>query len=486
MAIFARRRLQTMIDDLAPYLAAKKVGELIKYLDGSNTTQAMSAEAELSLTWAVSQASAIVVEPDIPGTSSKVDLVAHHLFPTALTAVEITALSDDSFSGREVMERAASIITQTAKRFHKAVEPHLHFSFNETSSYQKNRRTGRSQLKRQRTVSDKYTMTAEHEEIIRTWVRASDWPNPPAIRLTNEHIDVVVRWEERVHPEGRIFCTMPPVAYDLRDNPLYKQLKRKDDQLSGMPRGMLRCVLLVDVGCQLLRRLQPMSSSGQEKGGADIIHHFLESSKVDIVCVFSQQEASPFGRRDGPRVTWQVTIFDRAGNRGEVFYTGLRQTAGQLPLPRYAGYAARSLHRQGAFDPASNRDYPAVTITSRGDTMSIQLSARLVHDLIAGLTTQEEFLRKTFGDDPNLFATERARGMTLKDVKLVSEGPDRDDDLIVFDLASDAAVRALAPPPPPKLSARLRAWASKAILKLRLSTGLMETPTGTQPLGPKP
>lgn len=118
--------------------------------------------------------------------------------------------------------------------------------------------------------------------------------------------------------------------------------------------------------------------------------------------------------------------------------------------------------------------------------MSIQLSARLVHDLIAGLTTQEEFLRKTFGDDPNLFATERARGMTLKDVKLVSEGPDRDDDLIVFDLASDAAVRALAPPPPPKLSARLRAWASKAILKLRLSTGLMETPTGTQPLGPKP
>src|ERR1043166_9803362 len=38
----------------------------------------------------------------------------------------------------------------------------------------------------------------------------------------------------------------------MEDNPVFKALRRKERQLSSVPRGTLRCIFLGDAGCRIL------------------------------------------------------------------------------------------------------------------------------------------------------------------------------------------------------------------------------------------
>ena len=129
------------------------------------------------------------------------------------------------------MDRAANIISQFANRIRKGAAENLHFQFMEGSRQEKGRR------KRIRRITPAYKLTTELELILSEWLKANDWPNPDAIRLTNAEIDVVIRWKKYVHPHGRTFSSMPPVADHVEDNPVFKALERKVRQLSTVPNG---------------------------------------------------------------------------------------------------------------------------------------------------------------------------------------------------------------------------------------------------------
>jgi hypothetical protein len=469
MPIFSRRRLQRMIDDLGATLPETKSREMIGRLDGKNTKHAMSTEAELALTWAVGRVRHIVIEPEFKSTTKRIDLAAYMMFGTEPAAVEITALSDDNFSGREDMERAASIISQCANRYRKKAERHLHFTFANSGSYVIDARTKRSSYRRVRHVSPIYKLIPEHDAVIRTWVSDPAWPSPKRIRLNSDLIDVVIEWRESVHPEGRTFCSMPPVAYDLRDNPLYKQLKRKDDQLRDVPMGLVRCVFVVDAGSHLLRHLQPMSSTGQEKGGAEIIHQFLKHAHVDVVCVFSQHRPPRIlGLQPQPKLQWRVNYFDRRPNPPREIRAGLEAIANELPRPNLEAYAARSLHRQGAFTPEDIKGLGGYKLQTGRHGMTIEISSRLLHGLLAGQISREEFEQRSFRDGANPFALQALRGKTLRGVELRPSGDDTDDDWVAFHLSSDPAVGALRPAPRPDVRARLKAWITRAVLPIML------------------
>ena len=96
---------------------------------------------------------------------------------------------------------------------------------------------------------------------------------------------------------------MPPVAYDLRDNPIYKALKKKSRQVSGAGKDILRVVFLVDAGCELLRRLRPIgAASGMEVTGEEVIWNAMQKLGLDIVCVFFIVSGGP-GPRYSPAAT---------------------------------------------------------------------------------------------------------------------------------------------------------------------------------------
>jgi hypothetical protein len=147
------------------------------------------------------------------------------------------------------------------------------------------RRREGGQLRRVRRVTKYFELTPALERKLEDWISAPDWPNPPTLQLTDEQIDVVIEWRQYVHPEGRVFCSMPPVADHLEDNPVYNALRSKERQLSKSESGVLKCIFLGDAGCHMLRELRPLG--GSQVSGEQVIHYFLQRSKVDLVCVFS-------------------------------------------------------------------------------------------------------------------------------------------------------------------------------------------------------
>ncbi|MGY4296141.1 hypothetical protein ACVWXN_004236 [Bradyrhizobium sp. i1.4.4] len=439
MPVFARRRLQSMLEGLAPLLSPAKANDILSRLEHKNAKDALAAEVELGLLWSISQVAHLEIEPVLVDTPARPDAFSRDLFARKPAVIEITAISDDTFSGQADMDRAANIISQFANRIRKGAAQNLHFQFMEGSRQEKGRR------KRIRRITPAYKLTPDHELILSEWLKANDWPNPEAIRLTDPEIDVVIRWKKYVHPHGRTFSSMPPVADHVEDNPVFKALERKERQLSKVPSGTLKCIFLGDAGCRMLRELRPMGA--REVSGEQVINYFLAKSTVDIVCVFSPYRALQQLYSGGSRAPqWKVSIYPRE-QTAAAEVDGLTKMAAAMPKPQLEGYQARSWHQQGMFDPQGKGIYLGCEMTSNRDSkISIKISARLILEFLAGRITQEQFQYFAFRNDRNLFDHWFKMGMTIQSARLEKGGLDEDDDHLVFDMEPDFGAMALRIP----------------------------------------
>ena len=437
MPIFARRRLQIMITELQAVLPPRKANDLLRRLESKKTQDAIAAEYECGLLWALCKFGRTDIEPVIPGTKSVIDAVCTEIFPGQPTAIEITAISDDAFSGKDDMDRTANKIVAFAKRVHKDADKHLYFEFNEQSSHA----TGK--YVRSRCVDSTFKMTPELEQKLRGWLQSRDpFPSTP-LRIVDGQTDVAITWRERVSPAFRTHCRMPPVAYDVEDNSLFKALERKGRQFAGIPADYIRCIFVGDAGCSMLRSLKAFSSTGREIGGESVIHHFLTKSKVSAVCVFAPDRRSQWGF--GPystSVRWKVTLFTKSEPEQRAL-PAIQKVAMLLPKPRLEGYQARSLHVQGSFKPQAPGNYLGMHMKSNGFNTSIHVSARLLLELLAGRITLEQFHRRFDDGRENIFANHLASGFTIQKARLESAGIDEDDDHFVIEFGLDAAARPL-------------------------------------------
>jgi hypothetical protein len=445
MPLFTRRRLQTMLDDLRPRMSAEKAKNVVRRLDGKDTQNAMATEMELGIVWAIGRAADLTIEPELPGAKGKKpDAFSATMFPSGRAVIEAAALSDDTFSGRKNMERAANKILDFLG-YHQ--RDHLYFEFAEQMSYEGGR------FRRWRRVTHNFKLTDDLKQKLREAIGGKNRRGRlPSIRLTDDQIDVTIHWQDRVYPTTRVFCTMPPIAYNLEDNPIYRLLSRKQDDLSSVPPDTLKCVILGDAGCGLLRNLGGIGKSPEQKTGAQIIRHFLGRSNndIDIVCVLTQTRYDSILPMQ-PDPVWFMRLFDRrfGFDEDDVEHSKLRTLVAALPRPIFEGYQARSLHIQGAFRPQARGWYVATTVSiaKTGQVMSIKTSARLVQQLLAGRITPQQFHSSTFGNDTqNFFDTQLKRGMTIRTVRIEPAGVDEDDDYMVFDLAPDPAAKTLQVP----------------------------------------
>jgi len=295
---------------------------------------------------------------------------------------------------------------------------------------------------RERCVDPEFHLSPDIKKELREWITADNWPTPDRIRISEDKTDVIVSWHKSTVPQFRVHCRMPPVAYDLEDNPVYKALKKKVSQVKEAGDRRLRCIFLVDAGCDLLRRLRPMGV--HEIGGGSIIQHALRKLSIDMVCVFSPYRKRQLVFAPESHLFWQVTFFDKREGMAESEYSNLQKLAAQLPHPRFEGYQARDLHRQGAFDPSKHGWYLGTHVTTRGaGQMTIKVSARLVQEYMAGRMNAETFRQQAFGNERNYFEMELAHGHTIRDVRFESAGLDEDDDYVEFDLDFDWSVASL-------------------------------------------
>jgi hypothetical protein len=121
MPIFSRRRLSAMLHDLAPHLSAPQAADLLARVDHCDTQPALAGEFELAVLWGIAQVADLQVGPAFQYCASRPDAVSADLFSSRQAVIEITALSDDTFSGQAHMDRAANILAQATDRIRKGV-----------------------------------------------------------------------------------------------------------------------------------------------------------------------------------------------------------------------------------------------------------------------------------------------------------------------------------------------------------------------------
>lgn len=434
-----------MIDDLAPKLiASKKSADLLGRLEGKDTQNALAAEVELASLWAVSTVAEIDLYPRFSGVRQVPEAQSRDLFPSGPSVIEVTALHDDVFSGKEAMKRTARKIVHAANAIRRGSGQRLTFEFLETMTSERGR------FGRVRCVDPEFGMSSYFEEALRDWLFSEAPPDgPDVLRLAHDLTDVVItRHKGPVVEVGRVWSSMPAVTYDIEDNPIYKALEQKAEQLKRVPSSLLRCVFVFDVGSQLLRYFR--SYGVHEIRGPDIVRHALSKLNLDVVCMFSPYRQPPQileAAWERP-VYWKIEAFKRRRGMPRSEYEKLDRVALALPRPRFEGYQARSLHEQGYYDYQKHSHHLTASMTwNYGMTEgTIRISARQLQLLLAGRITIEDFQKNNFGDSGNEFARFLKQGCTISNIVFESTGLEDDDDIVALEFRFDPSAMALRSP----------------------------------------
>lgn len=455
MTIFARRRIQEMLNELAPALGPEKGKDLLRRLnDPKQVEQALPAEMELALLWAIQWLGDLEIEPEWWGDSRRPDAITDALVAGRTTAIEIAATTDNAISGEEDMDAIAVQISEVASRARKGTGDFLYFRYREESGYLDGRYI------RRRLAPRGYRLCDGDRAAITKWVGSGVFRSA-RLRIQAKGLDVEVEHTE--HKQIRyhnLYSSMPPETHSLEYNPLFELLVRKAKQLRAAAEGTLRVLFVADVGSTLLRRVGrggEIDHTRRFVSAREIIQHFLQARgrNVDAVVTFSPFKEyqqfnglDPDGRK--PR-RWTVAFFGTPQLPAPP--PALEALAAVLPEPHYEGYQARSLFRQGAFSPSKAGQYLGMTIRSNHGSgrFSVEFPARMLLDLLAGRMTEERFRRQL---DPrnegrNIFKTWLDLGFTMSGAEMAKRSVDEDDDHLILHFTDDPAARPFELPEQP-------------------------------------
>jgi hypothetical protein len=443
MPIFGRRQIQRMLNELGPWLIRSKATDLLKRLENISPDQAIPAEFELALNWAVTKSAHL--EIDRPMGNRTPDIYSTDLLPSAPISIDVAAISDAFLSGQALMSRAAKIINRTCDQLLAGASGHLHYTFRERSAYIRDE-SGRTRFDRRRLVTKSFQMDPELRAALAKWL-GNESANQP-LDWNGQDINVTISWRDYVHPQLNTFCTMPSLAYDLRENPLYQVLESKADQLRSVPAGVHRGIFLGDAGCQLFNDVYRVDRVNHTFSGQQIIETFLaDENTIDFVAVFSVKRAKTgsWDSSKNPRI-WYVYSFEQKTPRERLDLGRVMRLRDILPSPYLSGYEARSWHEQGKFAPQARGHYLPTTLGIRGKSMTAKISARALQELMAGRLTAKEFENWTVGGHPNPFERQLALGRTISSASFEPKGLDADDDYMIFAFTDDPAAAALQLP----------------------------------------
>lgn len=441
MPIFARRRLQAMLIDIAPLLDDSKTRDLLRRLENKRVDQVLPAEMELALLWGLARVGDLEIEPGWWESANRPDASSKVLIPGETSVIEIAAPNDNAIGGEEAMDAVALRFSAAASRLRKGVGDYLYFSFGQESGYEE------GTYYRRRLVPLDYELSDSALQRLATWINGGDLETTP-LRIVEPGLDVAI--EKRSHKQERyhnVWSAMPPETHSIKDNPLYTLLDRKRSQLRSGPQGIRRLIFLADVGSTLLRRIGQVGEIDPTRrfvSGREIISSFVTANadSVDSVIVFAPTRPM---RQWGPvELHWTVSVFNRPSFSFD--FINLNALTAILPKPKVEGYQARSLFRQGMFHPSSMGLYLVPRITTRnGGPMTVRLSARALMDLLANRIDRATFDRETGGLalKTNLFEVALNRGKTIRDVTFESGGLGEDDDYLVLTLDDDVGARTI-------------------------------------------
>lgn len=451
MPFFSRRRLQNMLDELRPLLRSNsKVKGLLGDLKNKKPGQALGAEMELALLWGIKQVATIEVEPELSNNRTP-DAFSENLFESP-AYIDVTTVSDGMLSGEENMQRATQQIVSYVNSVKNKLGNFLYFTFHENTYLKK------GNFYQELRIAQDFELTNSLKQLIDDWLNSNELGE---LYLQNEKIEVTIQKKKHKQRQGsNFFSSIPPLAYDIKKNPLVNCLKSKQDQLSAVPAGKLKVVFLADAGNTILKNIRENNIRGWHFTGEEIIKNFLKRSSIDVVYVFTPKRIrNTFG---DDILEWQVsyyinenygkptTIFNKVLRRLSILKKDITHCADKiktmvqyLPKPMFEGYQARSLQQQGAFSPKNNKWYNGTLITSNEDRLTMKISSRALHEYLAGNDTHDTFLNNISSNKDNFFKLWLDKGYVIKEISFEDGGVDEDDDHVVFNFEKDPSISPL-------------------------------------------
>lgn len=430
-----------MLNELALHIDERKARDILNRLEKNKVDQALPAEMELAVLWALSRIGKLEVEPDWWDDEKRPDAYTEHLIIGEPAAIEIAVHSDNSISGEQAMDGVAIRIGEFASSLEKGLGDHLHYFFAEESGYNS------GSYFRRRLAPINYKLSDNARSRIESWVTAGA-PVGSKIHLVEPDLNVQIeRTSRRQIRWHNAWSTMPPEAHSVENNPLYELLRRKLKQLKAARPGTHRFIFICEAGSSLLNKIGGIGEydpTHRRVSGNQIISHFVQTNAhaVDAVVVIAAVRKNAMLIRD--TLQWKVTAFNRPSYEFDL--ARLAAFAEHLPRPRFEGYETRSLFRQGAYSPHTSRWYLGLNMRgSIGGPMEVRISSRVLLDFLADRMSAEQF-RQELGQLPgekNPFKHWLDSGHTVQDMKFESGGIDQEDDRIVLTFAADPSVRAL-------------------------------------------
>jgi hypothetical protein len=440
MPVLTRRRLQSMLNDLSGQMDLAKLSDMRARLESKRVDQALPAEMELAVLWALSKLGDIEIEPEWFG-ARRPDAYSESLFSPTPCAVEVTAISDARLSQEDEMRRISARLCEFANTVRKGYGKHLRLFFAEEHGY-----TTAGYMRRRKIDRD-FALDEVTRKALRDWLEQADWSAP--LEVSQGATQFVVTWQEaQQHPHSNFFSSMPAEAFSLEDNPLFDALNEKKKQLSIPAFEGLRCIVVADAGAQMLRDLNPSMTFTGPVTGSQVIEHFLRRAEgaVDAIVALSPNRKSHGLSWMTEKMGWRADLIVRRGLALDG--SGVSDLVAHLPRPRFEGYQARSLQQQAAYRHDARGWYLGTHITSTDTAMTIKVSARALLDLLAGRITLSQFQYSTGLEDTpthrNIFAHRLRQGDIFSNIEIESGGVDEDDDWLVVHFKNDPAAAPLA------------------------------------------
>lgn len=432
MPIFSRRRIQQMLDDLIGVAAPS---QFIGRLNDKRFENALPAEAELALVWAVSRLGGFESEPKWYSPEGRLpEGISSALFPGHDTVFDVKAVSDRTIPGVVGMRTISAKLVEAANKARKGAGKNLSFFFFERSDYRN------PKLHRSIYAPPKHVLGEEALATLAVFVRSAP-QDGSHVDIVDGQLIVRVTWKPGTHPLFNYRSSTVNEIFDPDDNYIAAALREKARQLRSPHFAGLKGVLLADIGSATLKKLKGIDQLGRSASGSQIIQRHLEKPDggLDFVCVFSPRAETSMWQQT--RHFWQVTAF--AKSCLQLPMEGLNALAAQLPAPRFDGYQLEHLHEQRLFGEQSRGWHLGSRMTSNtvNHQMTATFSARALHEFLAGRIDGDR-LRESMIGLTTAFEYQLARGHTIQGARILPGGVDEDDDLVELTFAPDPAASA--------------------------------------------
>lgn len=239
-------------------------------------------------------------------------------------------------------------------------------------------------------------------------------------------------------------------ALSLTNNPVYRALKGKVDQIASAPDDWVRLIILCDGDCATMRSdgLFPMTF-----GTRAIAQEFLrQHSSVDLVLLTSVRSDNFDWRSRKLQLGFELVVSQLARSKQRLTDQALAAVHGALEravltLPRPVREPVNAARR------CLERGYGIGMAGGYVKTKTIKISSRALLELLAGRISSDRFLElhgwnagNSNRFDINLFKRALESGRMIKAIH-VESGGDKDDDWLEFEFgAPDAAISPFVAP----------------------------------------